>query len=154
VSAVRKRERRMSVSSLVRSNISNAASVWSAAGGHPAWILHLAYLADAVGKKMTSADVIRRARSVPQILGIGDEPGKSAYALAVEAESGGNSGIDTIMRTLSEKRWIEDRAITMEGSWAHRIMEARSANGNFLHSTMTPFAKSCGVSGISGNVCS
>ena len=153
VSAVRKRERRVSVSSLVRSNISNAASVWSAAGGHPAWILHLPYLADAVGKKMAAADVIKRARSVPQILGIEDEPGKSVYALAVEADAGGNSGIDTIMRTLSEKRWIEDRAITLEGSWAHRIMEARSANGNFLHSTMTPFAKSCGVSGISGNVC-
>jgi len=34
-----------------------------------------------------------------------------------------------------------------------RIMEARSANGNFLHSTMTPFSASCGMSGVHGNLC-
>jgi hypothetical protein len=58
-----------------RSNLSNAASVWSASGGHPTWILHLTYLADAVGKKMISSDVIRRARIVPQILSIEEKPG-------------------------------------------------------------------------------
>jgi hypothetical protein len=35
-----------------------------------------------------------------------------------------------------------------------RIMEARSANGNFLFSTMTPFSASCGMSGVHGNLCS
>ena len=59
--------------------------------------------------------------------------------MAVENENGGNSGIDTIMRTLAEKRLIEDRAPTLDGSWMQRIMEARSANGNFVYSTMTPF---------------
>jgi hypothetical protein len=44
--------------------------------------------------------------------------------MAVEAESGGNSGIDTIMRTLAEKRLIEDRR-PLDGSM-QRIMEARS----------------------------
>jgi hypothetical protein len=34
-----------------------------------------------------------------------------------------------------------------------RIMDARSANGNFLHSTMTPFSASCGMSGVHGNLC-
>ena len=153
VSAVRKRERRVSISNLVRSNLANAASVWSASGGHPAWILHLTYLADAVGKKMIASDVIRRARVVPQILSIEEKSGKSVYAMSVEAENGGNSGIDTVMRTLSEKRLIEDRANTLEGPWSQRITEARSANGVFLHSTMTPFSKSCGLSGIHGNVC-
>ena len=33
--------------------------------------------------------------------------------MAVETENGGNSGIDTIMRTLAEKRLIEDRAPTL-----------------------------------------
>ena len=153
VSAVRKRERKVSISNLVRSNLSNAASVWSASGGHPSWILHLTYLADAVGRKMIASDVIRRARVVPQILSIDEKPGNSIYAMSMEAENGGNSGIDTVMRTLSEKRLIEDRANTLEGSWAQRITEARSANGIFLHSTMTPFSKSCGMSGIHGNVC-
>src|SRR5439155_18079450 len=153
VTGIQKRERRVSVASLVRSNLGNAASVWSATGGHPAWILHLMYLADALGKKMTVADVTKRARSVPEILGISEMPGNSVYTMALEAENGGNSGIDTIMRTLAEKRLIEDRAPTLDGSWMQRIMDARSANGNFLHSTMTPFSTSCGISGIHGNFC-
>ena len=154
LTAIQKRERRVSVAGLVRSNIGNATSVWSATGGHPAWILHLTYLADAVGKKLTVADVAKRARTVPQILGIQEAPGNSVYTLALETENGGNSGIDTIMRTLAEKRLIEDRAPTLDGSWMQRIMDARSANGNFLHSTMTPFSTSCGMSGVQGNLCS
>jgi dihydroxyacid dehydratase/phosphogluconate dehydratase len=154
LTAIQKRERRVSVAGLVRSNIGNAASVWSATGGHSAWILHLTYLADAVGKKLTVADVARKARTVPQILGVQEVPGNSVYTLALETENGGNSGIDTIMRTLAEKRLIEDRAPTLDGSWMQRIMEARSANGNFLHSTMTPFSTSCGMSGVHGNLCS
>jgi dihydroxyacid dehydratase/phosphogluconate dehydratase len=154
LTAIQKRERRVSVAGLIRSNMGNAASVWSATGGHPAWILHLTYLADAVGKKLTVADVARKARIVPQILGIQEAPGNSVYTLALETENGGNSGIDTIMRTLAEKRLIEDRAPTLDGSWMQRIMDARSANGNFLHSTMTPFSSSCGMSGVHGNLCS
>ena len=154
LTAIQKRERRVSVAGLIRSNLGNAASVWSATGGHPAWILHLTYLADAVGKKLTVADVARKARTVPQILAIHEAPGNSVYTMAVETENGGNSGIDTIMRTLAEKRLIEDRAPTLDGSWMQRIMDARSANGNFLHSTMTPFSASCGMSGIHGNLCS
>src|SRR5207249_331125 len=46
VQAIQKRERRMSVASLTRYNLTNAAAVWSATGGHPAWLLHLTYLAD------------------------------------------------------------------------------------------------------------
>jgi len=153
VSAIRKRERKVSVSNLIRANLANAASVWSAAAGSPSWILHLSYLADAVGRKLDSADVLKRGRAVPQILSLDSTPEQSVYALAAEAESGGNSGIDTIMRTLSEKRLIEDRAITLDGTWAHRIVEARSANGVFLHSTMTPISKSCGLSSVHGNVC-
>lgn len=154
VTAIHKRERRVSVAGLIRSNLGNAASVWSATGGHPAWILHLTYLADAVGKKFTISDVARKARLVPQILAIQETPGNSVYTMAVETENGGNSGIDTIMRTLAEKRLIEDRAPTLAGSWMQRIMEARSANGNFLHSTMTPFSPSCGMAPVHGNVCS
>ena len=154
LTAIQKRERRVSVAGLLRSNMGNAASVWSATGGHPAWMLHLTYLADAVGKKLTIADIARKARTVPQILGIREAPGNSVFTLAQETENGGNSGIDTIMRTLAEKRLIEDRAPTLDGSWMQRIMDARSANGNFLHSTMTPFSSSCGMSGVHGNLCS
>jgi dihydroxyacid dehydratase/phosphogluconate dehydratase len=57
------------------------------------------------------------------------------------------------MRTLAEKRLIEDRAPTLDGSWMQRIMEARSANGNFVYSTMTPFLPTCGMIGMRGNMC-
>jgi len=153
IQAVQKRERRVSVASLTRYNLTNAAAVWSATGGHPAWLLHLTYLADAVGKKLSIADITKKTLKVPQILAIDDAAGNSVYSMAVETENGGNSGIDTIMRTLAEKRLIEDRAPTLDGSWMQRIMEARSANGNFVYSTMTPYSRSCGLLGMHGNAC-
>jgi dihydroxyacid dehydratase/phosphogluconate dehydratase len=153
IQAIQKRERRVSVASLTRYNLTNAAAVWSATGGHPAWLLHLTYLADAVGKKLSIADITKKTQKVPQILAIDDAAGNSPYSMAVENENGGNSGIDTIMRTLAEKRLIEDRAPTLDGSWMQRIMEARSANGNFVYSTMTPFLRSCGLMGVHGNAC-
>src|SRR2546430_1010206 len=153
VQAILKRERRISVSLLTRYNLTNAASVWSATGGHPAWLLHLTYLADAIGKKLSIADVTKKTQKVPQILALDDAAGNTVYSMAVETENGGNSGIDTIMRTLAEKRLIEDRAATLDGSWMQRSMDARSANGNFVYSTMTPFSRSCGVVGMPGNAC-
>ena len=141
MTAIQKRERRVSVAGLIRSNLGNAAAVWSATGGHPAWMLHLTYLADAVGKKLTIADITERRVQVPQILAINGSSRKLGLHHGGETENGGNSGIDTIMRTLAEKRLIEDRAPTLDGSWMQRIMDARSANGNFLHSTMTPFSR-------------
>jgi dihydroxyacid dehydratase/phosphogluconate dehydratase len=152
--AILKRERRMSVASLTRYNLTNAAAVWSATGGHPAWVLHLIYLADAIGKKFSIADMTRKTQKIPQILAIDDATGNSVYSMAVENENGGNSGIDTIMRTLAEKRLIEDRAPTLDGSWMQRIMDARSANGNFVYSTMTPFSPTCGLIAMHGNACS
>jgi dihydroxyacid dehydratase/phosphogluconate dehydratase len=154
VQAIQKRERRMSVASLTRYNLTNAAAVWSATGGHPAWLLHLTYLADAIGKKLSIEDITKKTLKVPQILAINEASGNSVYSMAVENENGGNSGIDTIMRTLAEKRLIEDRAPTLDGSWMQRIMEARSANGNFVYSTMTPFLPTCGMIGMRGNMCS
>ncbi len=153
IQAIQKRERRVSVASLTRCNLTNAAAVWSATGGHPAWVLHLTYLADAVGKRLSIADITKKVQKVPQILAIDDSAGNSVYSMAIETENGGNSGIDTIMRTLAEKRLIEDRAPTLDGSWMQRIMEARSANGNFVYSTMTPFSRSCGLIGMHGNAC-
>jgi dihydroxyacid dehydratase/phosphogluconate dehydratase len=153
IQAIVKRERRISVSSLTRYNLTNAAAVWSATGGHPAWLLHLTYLADALGKKLSIADMTKKTQKVPQILALDDAGGNTVYSMAVETDNGGNSGIDTIMRTLAEKRLIEDRAPTLDGSWMQRIMEARSANGNFVYSTMTPFSKSCGLVGMHGNLC-
>src|SRR5262249_2119394 len=92
--------------------------------------------------------------TVPQLLAINEPAGNTAYTMGVETETGGNSGIDTIMRTLAEKRLIEDRASTFDGPWMQRIMDARSANGNFLYSTMTPYAPTCGMIGLHGNLCS
>ena len=48
------------------------------------------------------------------------------------------------MRTLSEQRLIDDRAATLEGNWMQRIMDARSANGRYFHSTMTPVLPAAG----------
>src|SRR5262249_52237974 len=128
IGCIQKRERRMSAASLTRSNLINTSAVWSATGGHPGWLLHLSYLADALGRKLTMEDVAKKANTVPQILAMNDAAGNSSYAMGLEVESGISSGIDTLMRTLSEKRFIDDRAVTLDGPWMHRIMDARSAN--------------------------
>ena len=46
--------------------------------------------------------------------------------MALETENGGNSGIDTIMRTLAEKRLIEDRSPTLDG-----LLDAADYGGAF-----------------------
>jgi dihydroxyacid dehydratase/phosphogluconate dehydratase len=74
--------------------------------------------------------------------------------MAAETDAGGNSGIDTLMRTLSEKRFIDDRASTLDGPWMQRITEARSANGEYFCSTITPSSDSCGVHRVHGNLTS
>jgi dihydroxy-acid dehydratase len=153
IQAIEKRERRVSIASLTRYNLTNAASVWSASGGHPAWLLHLTYLADAVGKKLSITDITKKTQKVPQILAVDDAAGNSVYSMGLETENGGNSGIDTIMRTLAEKRLIEDRSPTLDGSWMQRIMEARSANGHFVYSTMTPVSRTCGLIRMQSNAC-
>ena len=86
VQVIQKRERRMSVASLTRYNLTNAAAVWSATGGHPAWLLHLTYLADAIGKKFSIVDMTKKTQKVPQILAVDDAAGNSVYSMAGENE--------------------------------------------------------------------
>ena len=89
IAAIQKRERRMSVASLTRSNLINAAAVWSATGGHPGWLLHLSYLADAIGKKLSMDDITKKVTSVPQILAINEAVGHSAYTMGLELKTAG-----------------------------------------------------------------
>src|SRR4029434_4686937 len=51
LTAIQKRERRVSVAGLLRSNMSNAALVWSATGGHSAMFIPLTYLPGARGNE-------------------------------------------------------------------------------------------------------
>ncbi len=150
---IQKRERRISASHLTRTNLQNGITVWGATGGHPTWLLHLHYLAEALGVRLSPTALSRKMAKVPKLLSFDDNAGLSAHALAAEADSGGNDGIDTVMRTLSEKRFVDDRSATLDGSWMQRIMDARSANGNFFHSTMTPISPSSGLARVHGNLC-
>ena len=109
------------------------------------------YLAEALGLRFSPALLQRKMSKVPRLFSFDDRNGLPAHGVALEAESGKTSGIDTLMRTLSEKRLIDDRAATLEGSWMQRIMEARSANGRYFHSTITPFAPSSGLAHARGN---
>jgi dihydroxyacid dehydratase/phosphogluconate dehydratase len=151
---IQKRERRISASQLTKANMQNAITVWNATGGHPSWLLHLQYLAGALGVQLNPTVLSRKMAKVPQLLTFDPGLGGSAHGMAAEADAGRNSGIDTIMRTLTEKRLVDDRAATLEGTWMQRIMDARSANGNFLHSTMTPISPSSGLARVQGNLCS
>ena len=151
---IQKRERRISAAQLTKANMQNAVTVWNATGGHPSWLLHLNYLASALGVRLNPTALSRKMAKVPQLLSFERGSGASVHGLAAEADAGRNSGIDTIMRSLSEKRLVDDRAPTLEGSWMQRIMDARSANGTYLHSTMTPISPSCGLSRVQGNFCS
>jgi len=152
IQGIEKRERKISVSQLVKSNLQNSVSVWSATGGYPSWLIHLNYLAQALGVRISPNILSRRMSRVPCLLSFDGQDHGSPHGVAAECDSGGNSGIDTLMRTLSEKRFIDDRAITLEGPWMHRIMEARSANGHYFCSTITPSSVNCGVYRVRGNL--
>ena len=152
VQGIEKRERKISVSHLVKSNLQNSLSVWSATGGYPSWFLHLNYLAQALGVRFSPSVLTRRMSRVPCLLAFNGHAYGSPHGLAAESDAGGNSGIDTLMRTLSEKRFIDDRASTLEGPWMQRITEARSANGTYFCSTITPSSSSCGMHRVRGNV--
>jgi hypothetical protein len=151
---IEKRERKISVSHLVKSNLPNSVSVWSATGGYPSWLLHLSYLAQALGVRINTNVLSRRMSRVPCLLAFDGHDHGSPHGLAAETDAGGNSGIDTLMRTLTEKRFIDDRAATLEGPWMQRIVEARSANGHYFCSTITPNSSSCGLHRVRGNVAS
>lgn len=153
VQGIHKRERRISVSQLVKSNLQNAVTVWNATGGYPTWHLHLQYLAEGLGLRLSPTMLVRKMSKVPCLLSFDPMDGRSAPGLAAESDAGQNSGVDTLMRTLSEKRLIDDRAATLDGSWMHRITDARSANGRFFHSTMTPSSPSSGLGRVHGNLC-
>ena len=154
VQGIQKRERRISVAHLVKMNIQNAVTVWNATGGYPSWQLHIHYLADAVGVRLSSAMLGRKMSKVPRLLSFNPEEGLSASGFAAESQAGGNSGVDTLMRTLAEKRLIDEGSATLDGSWMHRIMDARSANGKYFHSTMTPSSPNSGLVRLYGNLCS
>ena len=152
VGGIQRRERRISVAQLTRSNLQNAVTVWSATGGHPSWFLHLNYLAEALSVQLSASLLNRKMTKVPLLMSA-DTNLETGGGIAAEADAGGNSGIDTLMRTLSEKRFVDDRAATLDGSWMSRIMEARSANGKFFQSTMTPSFPNCGLARVHGNLC-
>jgi dihydroxyacid dehydratase/phosphogluconate dehydratase len=152
VQGIQKRERRISVAHLVKMNMQNAVSVWNATGGYTSWQLHLHYLAEAAGVRLAPAMLSRKMTKVPRLLSFNPEEGRSAPGLAAETDAGGNSGVDTLMRTLAEKRFIDDRAATLDGSWMHRITDARSANGKYFHSTMTPSSPNSGLVRLHGNI--
>lgn len=153
VQGIHRRERRISVSHLVRMNMQNAVTVWSTTGGSPSWLLHIHYLAEALRLRLSPAMLGRKMSKVPRLLSFDLSDGRSAPGLAAETEGGGNSGVDTLMRTLSEKRLIDDRAATLDGPWMHRITGARSANGRYFHSTMTPTSPTSGLAALRGNLC-
>jgi dihydroxy-acid dehydratase len=152
IQALRKRERRSSVSHLVKTNLQNSVAVWGATGGNPSWLLHVNYLAEALGGGLSAALLKRKMLRVPRLFSLSDHDGLSTHGFIAEAESGANSGIDTLMRTLSEKRLIDDRAATVDGAWMKRIKEARSADGRYFHSTMTPHAPTSGLVRVRGNL--
>lgn len=152
VEGIEKRERKISVAHLVKSNLQNSVSVWSATGGHPSWLLHLKYLAQAVGVRINPNVLSRKMSRIPCLLAFDGQDHGSPHGLAAESDGGGNSGIDTLMRTLSEKRFVDDRAPTLEGSWMLRIAEARSANGQYFCSTITPSSPNCGAYRLRGNL--
>ena len=152
VQGIERRERKISVSFLVRANLQNSVSAWSATGGYPSWLLHLHYLAQALGVRLSPNILGRRMARVPCLLAFDSQDHRSPHGIAAESDAGGNSGVDTLMRTLSEKRLIDDRAPTLEGPWMHRIMEARSANGHYFCSTITPISPNCGVYRVHGNM--
>jgi dihydroxyacid dehydratase/phosphogluconate dehydratase len=147
--AIRNRREERSASALVRANLKNALTVWSAVGGSMNWLLHFPYVAAYVGVRITPTYVADLSDRTPFLIDISPVRDKSFFTLAVEKQAGAHSGLDSTAKRLLELGLLED-APTLEGRWSERLRDAADPNDRILFKTaLRPVS---GIVEVSGNV--
>ena len=141
---------RKSVSSLVRQNLKNAITVWSAVGGSTNWTLHFPYVAASMGKKVTPRQIAEVGTKTPLLMKSGGIRNMDVLTLTREIAKGKSSGIDTLMKVLFKMNLLED-AETVQGRWLERVREAKEANNHILHAS--PLRSRSGIVNLHGNFC-
>jgi dihydroxyacid dehydratase/phosphogluconate dehydratase len=146
--AVRNRREEKSAAALVKANLKNSVRVWSAVGGSMNWALHFPYIAAYVGVRITPSMMAKISDETPFLIDISPIRDKSFFTLAVEAQSGAHSGMDSTVKHLREAGLVED-APTLEGPWSERLRDARDPNDRILYKTaLRPMS---GIVEVQGN---
>lgn len=132
--AVRNRREERSAAALVKANLKNSVRVWSAIGGSMNWALHFPYVAAYLGVRITPSMMAAISDETPFLIDISPIRDRSFFTLAVEAQSGEHSGMDSTVKHLMSIGLVED-APTLEGPWSERLRDAREPNDRILHKT-------------------
>jgi dihydroxyacid dehydratase/phosphogluconate dehydratase len=146
--AVRHDRQERSAASLVRANLKNALRVYCAVGGSMNWMLHFPYVAAYVGVGLRPSHVARLSDETPFLIDIAPTKDKSFFTLAVEAQAGAHSGLDSTFKHLLESGLVAD-APTIEGAWSARLADALPPNDRIL--MKTPLRPVSGIVEVKGN---
>jgi dihydroxyacid dehydratase/phosphogluconate dehydratase len=147
--AIRNRREDRSASALVRANLKNSIRVWSAVGGSMNWMLHFPYVAAQLGIGIHPTFIADLSEQTPFLMDISPVKDKSFFTLAVEAQAGVHSGMDSTFKHLLGLGLVDD-AETLEGRWSERLASARDPNDRILLKTAS--RASSGIIEVRGNV--
>lgn len=136
LSAVRGKREELSVSRLTRANFTNALRVYCAVGGSLNWMLHFPFIARFLEIDMRPSHVARLSKETPFLIDIAPAKDKSFFTLAIEAQAGAHSGLDSTLQTLHGRGMIDATALSITGeAWDTRLLRAKPANDSILMKT-------------------
>lgn len=149
---VRRKEQSHSVSAIVRANLGNAARVWAATGGSTNWVLHLAYVAGAVGRRMPPEELARISARTPHIMRLDPSRGLSMYSLARELAKTDGGAIERIVQWLAREGTVEAEAPTVDKAWKGRTAGVPAEWGRIIAPPRRPWRSSSGIVHLTGNL--
>jgi dihydroxy-acid dehydratase len=149
---VRREDPQHSVSAIVRANLKNAARVWAATGGSTNWVLHLDYVADAVGEKMPPEYLGRISRQTPHIMRLDPRRALSMYSLARASKKEKTGAIEKIVCWLGDVGQVDVEAVTVDQRWKTRIVGASPGDGQIITRQGKPWRSSSGIVHLRGNI--
>jgi dihydroxyacid dehydratase/phosphogluconate dehydratase len=149
---IRRGDAARSVSSIVQANLDNAARVWAGTGGSTNWVLHLAYVAAAVGRKVSPEELGRISVRTPHIMRLDPSRALSMYTLAKESAKEGAGAIERIIHCVSNGKAIDLRASTVDDPWKARISGLSTPKSRILAPGGKPWRSSSGIVHVRGNI--
>lgn len=125
----------------------NAITVDMGIGGSSNTVLHLTAIANECGIKIPAELFDEISARTPYITKL--SPAGSHHMQDLD-EAG---GISAVMAELSKKDLIHLDALTVTGSMAERISEAKIERPDVIHSVENPYRKTGGIAILHGNIC-
>lgn len=125
----------------------NAISVDMGIGGSTNTVLHLTAIAHEAGIELPAARFDEISRRTPYIAKL--SPAGTHHMIDLN-EAG---GINAVMKELSKKGIIHTDALTVVGTVAEKIADARTLRPDVIRTVEEPYRKEGGLAILSGNLC-